>query len=128
MKRKLLGLLIAVLLLAIVFSGCTETTTKTEIDRFVGTWRTSSGFSPFNNISLFIGSATFYKNGTGKSYFSDSLPEQFNYSISDGKITIALLNFEELSIEYNYSFSENDTRLNLTNNENTFILEKEVDE
>jgi len=124
MKKQLIIVGIIILLVAVGLSGCTETTTKTEIDRFVGTWETSSGFSPFNNISSFMGSTTFYKNGTGKSDFSDSLPEQFIYNILDGKITIALLNFEELSIEYNYSFSENDTRLTFTNNENTFILEK----
>jgi len=59
MKKQLLAIGIIVLLVAVVFSGCTEITTKTEIDRFIGTWRTSSGFSPFNNISLFNGKTTF---------------------------------------------------------------------
>ena len=42
MKGKLLGLLIAILLLTIVFSGCFEdnkvNNQNSELDRFIGTW------------------------------------------------------------------------------------------
>jgi hypothetical protein len=85
----------------IVFSGCIESQSLSgEEQRFVGSWIMEGMESP----------VTFHSNGEISGFFGEE------YEIEDGKLFI-LKRFAGGSRQesYNYTFSDNDTRLILIN-------------
>ena len=108
-------LMTIILLICIGLSGCNEisNTMQGEEDRFVGTWsgKGELGIGQFTYV--------FYSN------FTCSVNEyNGTYELKEGNLTIYLLP-DDLS--YSYSFSDNDTKLTLTNveRENPIVLTKQ---
>jgi len=125
MKEKLLGLLIAVLLLAIVFSGCLESSNNEnnqDPTKFVGTWISNDSG---NYSYLFGDEVTFYANGTIGS--DSSLLDGTLYEVSGGKITVIYPDGHK-GTPRTYSFSDDDTVLTLTDStwEKTAVYTKVV--
>jgi hypothetical protein len=101
MKKHLILFGVAVLLSGIVISGCFESQSlSSEEKRFVGTWNMDGMESP----------VTFHSNGEISGFFGEE------YEIKDGKLVI-LKRFAGgyRQESYNYTFSNNDTRLILIN-------------
>ena len=90
---------IFILLICIFFTGCTESLSNEE-QRFIGTWQMEE-----MNTNI-----TFYSNGDVSDFFGDT------FEVKDGKFVILTRfaggNKQQL---YDYSFSDNDTKLVLTN-------------
>jgi hypothetical protein len=89
------------LIICVGFSGCFESNNQSnEEQRFVGTW-IMEGMET---------TVTFYSNGVISGFFGDE------YEIKDAKL-ILLSRFAGTTKQesYNYSFSNNDTRLILIN-------------
>lgn len=96
MKKHLIVIGTAVLLLVVGLSGCNEIGGNSELDRFVGKWK--GGFSPL----------LFYKDRTCN---IGSLTG--NYRIEEGTLVVDL-DIEKMSVLYEYEFSNNDNTLTLT--------------
>jgi hypothetical protein len=131
MKRKILSVLFAVLLLTIVFSGCDEqkpiTNTEDDSEKFIGIWKNRI---PFEGIIYFYNTYengyaewTFFENKTVNIYYERTVHTDFsrdeNWSTWYGYQTynniLNLTNLEtNLSILYDYSLNEKDTIINLT--------------
>lgn len=114
-KQLIVGVIVTALVLSIVMlTGCfgSQNVQKSELDRFVGTWGeivydSSGGTSIKGNV-------TFNGDGTGNSYLLDMFPGEFNYSLSDGKISI-VYGVPEESTTYDYYFSDDYETLNIRN-------------
>lgn len=90
---------ISVLLICIGLSGCTENLSSEE-QRFVGTWK-------MEGMETTI---TFYSNGGISGFLGDE------YEVKDGKFVILTRYAGTTKRElYDYTFSNNDTRLILIN-------------
>ena len=103
MKNKTLVIVISIILWTILFSGCNEkeinnNITPSEEDRFIGTWKSERG-------ALTI------------TFFSDDDCSFFGLSgyweIKDEKLVITTYEVEQ-NIIYDYSFSNDDKTLTLT--------------
>ena len=107
MKKKFIATGIIVILIIVGFSGCTENTPNsidTEKNRFIGTWKSSTGYP--STLEFFKdGKCIYGYNGT--------------WDIGDGQLVI---NLTSISLEstYEYTFSNNDKTLTLTFVENNF--------
>ena len=101
MNKNLLICEISVLLVGIFLSGCFESQSQSsEEQRFIGTWI-------MEEMETTI---TFYSNGGMNGVFGDE------YEIKDGKFVISTRFAGGYKQElYNYTFSNNDTRLILIN-------------
>jgi hypothetical protein len=103
-KKKLIICEISVLLIVIILSGCVESQNNEELNnekqRFVGSWIMEGMETPI----------TLYTNGEISGLTGDE------FDIKEGKFVI-LRRFAGgyLSELYNYSFSNNDTKLVLIN-------------
>lgn len=102
MNKQLLIVGIAILLLAVGLSGCNEQTgTSSEENKFLGTWTDNTG-----EITTFYSDGTFTSKlwnvtGTG------------TWEIKDGKLKTVFIG--GILLDYDYSFSNNDETLTLTN-------------
>jgi len=98
MKKKLVIIGIAVLLICVGLSGCNEENNHLAGDesKFVGTWRESD----YNQL-------IFYSNGTG--LFNNFLT---TWEIKDGRIILYLSDVQG-NLTSNYAFSNNDNTLTL---------------
>jgi len=125
MRRKLLSILFAFLLLTIVFSGCLESSNNEnnqDLTKFVGSWISDDSE---NYSYLFGDEVTFYANGTIGS--DSSLLDGSLYEVSDGKITVIYPDGHK-GTPRTYSFSDDDTVLTLTDStwEKTAVYTKVV--
>lgn len=102
MNKHLLILGIAILLICVGLSGCNEQTgTSSEENKFLGTWTDNTG-----EITTFYSDGTFTSKlwnvtGTG------------TWEIKDGKLKTVFIG--GILLDYDYSFSNNDETLTLTN-------------
>ena len=100
MKKHLIVIGTAVLLLAVWLNGCNEiNTSPSEEDRFVGTWKNEDGRT-----------IVFFANGTG----SDSTFGSVHWKIKDNLLVRELDN-TIYTLEEEYKFSDNDKTLTLAN-------------
>jgi hypothetical protein len=102
MKNQIILLGMVILLICIELSGCNEINNSipSEEDRFVGTWKHETGI----NDEII----TFFSNGTGL-----LAGDPTTWEIKDGNVVIYL--FEgEMTLTYDYSFSDDDNELTLT--------------
>jgi len=132
MKRKLLGLLIAFILLTIAFSGCNEQksniNTENNMANFIGTWK---NFLPFNQTYFYTG---FVKGYTEWTFFNNETLRQqdtqtpismgigehdaqttiywFHYTVKNNNLTITLADSNYSKI-YKFEFDKNNSILNL---------------
>jgi hypothetical protein len=92
---------ITILIICVCLSGCFESDSQSdEEQRFVGTW----------NMEEMETTVTFYSNGVIGGFFGDE------YEIKDDKLIILSRFAGTIKQEsYDYSFSNNDTRLILIN-------------
>ncbi len=99
MNKYLFICVLSVIFTDIVFSGCVESLSSEE-QRFIGSWIMEGMESP----------VTFHSNGEISGFFGEE------YEIEDGKLVI-LKRFAGgyRQESYNYTFSNNDTRLILNN-------------
>jgi len=105
MKKHLIVIGTAVLLLAVGLSGCNELSnplTGNDDSRFVGTWKTENG-----------GVVIFFSDGTGS-----QTSMSFQWEIKDNKLVWGWEISQGISIVYDYQFSDNDTTLTLTTTDN----------
>jgi len=102
MKKQLMIIGIIVILLTVGLSGCTETNSLSEEEkRFVGSWIMQGQEDII----------TFYSDGGMSGSFGGD-----KYEIKDGKLVILTKISGGYTQElYNYSFSNNDTKLILIN-------------
>jgi len=127
MKGKALCVLFVMLLLAIVFSGCTEddininknTNTNSEVDRFVGTWVGKHGTVSFQDNETW----TFYQNRSLKIVEHEWYEVKLgSYQLDGEELEISIPNVENPSAIYTmwyyYKFFNNDTKLQIENDIN----------
>ncbi|UCD13315.1 MAG: hypothetical protein JSW60_07090 [Thermoplasmatales archaeon] len=101
MNKWFIIVVTAVLLLAVGLSGCNEVTNSypSEESRFVGTWEQREYLS----ITFFLDeTCSWLGNISGK------------WEIKDGKLEITFVEYGDIHV-YDYSFSNNDNSLTLTN-------------
>lgn len=103
MKKQLIIGGIAILLLFVELSGCSENGDGTDNgdskdSRFVGTWSFETGTNKRN--------ITFFSNGTGS-----FLTRSIEWDINDEKLVV-IFDVKESSI-YDFEFSDNDKTLTL---------------
>ncbi len=124
MKKQIIIISIAVLLICICFSGCNENSKKINIkNKLIGIWSGTSYFlNDTTNITL-----TFYKDDTAKQEDDQSHIHWFNFDIDDNCLNLILPELPpEYAICYTYEFSNNDNALTLTNESlDTIILNKQ---
>jgi len=99
MKKKLMIVGIVVILLTVVISGCTSNPLDTERNKFVGTWTCVGGSSKGSSFTCF-------SDGTGT-----MSAVSITWALKEGKFVISA---KGITILYNYSFSDNDSKLILT--------------
>ena len=100
MNKKLLIFGIAILLVCVGLSGCTDTNTRD--DRFFGVWKDAKNPS--------LNSITFLSDGTGSSSGISMV-----WEIKDGKLVITnQVSGGEVKGIYDYNFSNNNQKLILT--------------
>jgi len=97
MNKHLIVSGIAVLLICIGLSGCTDNILNSEMNRFVGSWE-SRGMTIF----------TFRYDGTYKSTITEG-----TYAVEDGKLICTATNYNNRVLSYYYTFSDNDNILSL---------------
>ena len=117
-KKQLIVTGTLVILISVGLSGCNEISNllKSEKDRFIGTW-ISSNWRPQQNNTLYAPQPhTYFSNGS--CLVGDV---SGTYDIKDGKLIETLAN-GQLTFTWNYSFSNNDTIITLTQIGTTFIL------
>ena len=105
MKKHFLLLGSLILLMILIFSGCTQEddSNKDEMARFIGTWQ---------NVDSEIDIHIFYEGGICKYGVPDVALITGTYTVNNGIVT---LNLENGAIyPYDFVFSENDTKLSLT--------------
>lgn len=117
MKKNLIGIVLIIILILPVFSGCTEINIfKNDKNRIVGTWK---GLDK-DLIEYFI----FNKDNSGNIIFG-KYDVSFKYYFKDKKLT---LNYIDAPIEKNFKyvfFSDNILKLELLDDKNeSFILER----
>ena len=79
MKNRIVIIGIAVLLIFIGLSGCNDTISNSDINRFVGTWKAKTGYE-----------MTFFSNGTCHAVnFGE------RYEIEDGKLVFIIDAYEQ---------------------------------
>ncbi|UCD13109.1 MAG: hypothetical protein JSW60_05995 [Thermoplasmatales archaeon] len=111
MNKHIIILGIALLLLAVGLSGCTE---QDEKSRFIGAWRAETPENGEVEIIL-----TFYNNGSVKttstlSYHGEDETEWSNYEIKNGKMCgISQFNGNYNSTCFDYEFTNEGNRLTL---------------
>jgi len=110
MKKHLIVIGTAVLLLVVGLCGCNEINLFSGDDKLVGTWESEkegSGTITFFSDGEWIGSGVWLGGLNG------------NYEIKDEKLVMSYtIEATKYSLVYNYSFSNNDTTLTLTTPEN----------
>jgi len=110
MKKHLIVIGTAVLLLIVGLSGCNEINPFSGDDRFVGTWKSENEL---------YGTITFFSDGeySGSGLWFGVLAG--NYEIKDGKLVMSYtIEGSKISNVYDYSFSDSDTTLTLTTHGN----------
>ena len=116
MRKKLNSILLILLIFLIfVFSGCTETNTD-EKSRFIGKWR----------LELFpTYTWTFYENGTVITCENGTNFYNLTYTAQDGNLSFYIPGYPNDPLSYYYKFYDNDTRVNLSmvvSPEDTFVI------
>jgi hypothetical protein len=109
MKKELLIVGIAVLLICIGLSGCNENKSKNELDKFLGTWASVAD----ENYTI-----TFYSNGT----FVRGEYVSGTYNITDGRVVLDTVDNtpgvhpdnREFIATFDYVFSDSGKTLTLT--------------
>jgi hypothetical protein len=103
MKKQLVTIGTLALLVCVGLSGCNQTsnTINPDKDKFIGTWKTTSGSPP---AIVYI---TFFSNGSGSGSAYNS---SFTWLIKNGNITFKNNRVTESCA---YSFSNNDKTLTL---------------
>ena len=105
--KKTIILLIVLMVISVGFlSGCNESegdSQSSEENRFVGTWKT-------NNVYMTLGTTmTFFSDGTCSYVLAP------NYEVKDEKLVFFMHpDGDKIQYFYDYSFSDNDTKLTLT--------------
>lgn len=107
MRKQLMIVGIIVLLVAVGLSGCNENKSKSELDKFLGTWTTSGNYT-----------IAFYSNGT----FASGEYVNGTYSITDGRLVLDTTDNtpgthpdnSKFIATFNYVFSDNYKTLTLT--------------
>ena len=102
MKKQIIILAIAILLIAVGFTGCFDSENESikELKKFVGQWR--------HGTLQNVGTITFFSNGTGI-YLYDFA----EWKIENGKLIIDILYREEI-LKFDYEFLDDQTLI-LTN-------------
>ena len=110
MKKQSVILGIAVLLICIGLSGCNEQ--SSEENKFLGTWIDNTG-----EITIF------HEDGTTTSILDD-LQETGTWKLENDRLIITFLG---LILTFDYSFSNNDKTLTITNIEfnKTYVMTKQ---
>jgi hypothetical protein len=117
-KKQFLILGIVVILVCVGLSGCDQINNalKSEMDRFIGTWVSSSWQPQQNNTFYAPQPHTYFSNG------SCSVGNvSGTYETKDRKLVETLAN-GQITFTWDYSFSNNDTILTLTQVGTTFTL------
>lgn len=114
MNKHLIVSGIAVLLICVVLSGCTEKQGMNETDKFIGTWTETLTGEPFDTGILSGLEVTFYENRTGNSS-AIAFPTYFNYYAKDR--TLYISGNEGSNITYYYEFSDDVTSFSIKINE-----------
>lgn len=113
MNKHFITFVIAILLIAVGLSGCTNEQNNNEIDpemaRFVGNWKEMG--EDISGQTVETGQITFSNDGAGQANIT-FLPENFNYNLSNGRIYITMLG-DETPVIFNYTFTNNDSELTL---------------
>lgn len=104
MSKKILVVGILLVLVAVGLSGCNESLPSSNIDsKLVGTWVYNT-----YGVDLVI---TFFSDGK----FNDEYLFSGEYEIKDEKLVISsVIDGTEFSRVYDYYFTENNTKLHLT--------------
>ena len=117
MKRQVLVIGIAVILLSILFNGCMENSVDSKKNIIIGTWETVED-------SLDNETWTFYSNGTAKTvstYLEGGEEEPYilvswsNYEIDDDKLCFAQLDeySNDPPVCFDYEFSNDNNSLTM---------------
>lgn len=117
MNKNLIILSIAVLLICVGLSGCTEESEEGDI---IGTWK-------YLDSILWNMTWTFYDNRTAKILDiteEETLIEWVNYTIDESKLCIAVSMFTNETICWNYQFSNGGQRLTLSADGGILIFRK----
>ena len=105
LKKQFTIINIIILLSVIIFSGCNDLDENRESNRFIGYWYLQSG-----GLNYSLGkSVKFNSDGT---LSNDTIVA--TYEIKDGKLVVTVGDFARMYI-FDYSFSEDDYVLTLTN-------------
>jgi len=128
MKKQVLFIIMVIILLSILFSGCNESNTSLSNDKskFIGKWEMETENPDIHLNRVYY---TFYTNDTVKIVFTHPMgdfPDQepmiicYNYEIKDGKLCITLPGYEDF-----YGNNENlgCQTYQLTSNDTQLILE-----
>jgi hypothetical protein len=116
MKNQLIFTIFFIFLFSfLLLTGCLGDVdnTASDAEKLVGTWGETT-FHPYSG-EIIIGDVSFYKNGTGTASSSETFPAIFNYSISNGIITVIQPGKEDSQVEYEYFFTEEYKTLNIKN-------------
>ena len=113
MKKRLLLIEAAVLLLAVGLSGCTENSSNFGESKFIGTW--------IHHTILSDDTWIFFENGTAKivkytSNFTDendTFTAWSNYSVDDRKLSMTISQYTNYTVCHDYEFSNEGNRLTL---------------
>jgi hypothetical protein len=104
MRKKLKSILFIVFIfLIVVLSGCTKTNTD-EKSRFIGKWQIES---------LPIYTYTFYENGTVMTS-EGNITYNLTYTVQDGRLSFYMPGYPDDPLSYEYSFSDNYTKITLS--------------
>lgn len=112
MSRNFIIVSILILVFSVVLTGCVDDKdnntreTKSDFDKFIGTWRSSQRSDD----------SIFREDGTG-----NDGNDEFNWEILDGKLRLFDDNMSET---FAYNFSEGDNTLTLFLEEGTIIFER----
>jgi len=101
MRKKLKSIsFILLIFLIVVLSGCTKINTD-EKSRFIGKW----GFELLPTYTFI-----FYENGTAVTPEANNL----TYTVQDGKLSFYMPGYPDDPLSYEYSFSDNYTKITLS--------------
>ena len=132
MKVKVLSVLFAVVLFAVVFSGCNESNQSNEKSKFIGTWKYTRQEEDYR---LRENTFTFYNNDSVKGvddYLYDNLNGTITwgyYQIKDGQLCITYT--DEFNETYSdcqdYEFSNDNTALILKSDEGETVTFNKIE-
>ena len=126
MNKHLIPLGIAVLLICVGLSGCTDSPTNDlsaeEKIMFIGIWAVEEPEDEIYNTTW-----TFYDNDTIKVTFDlqgQPLGYWGTYQIENGQLYLTSPVTTPPTATYDYEFSDGDNRLTLSNDETTMVMNK----